>query len=59
MTKLDELANGNAFDGIRHSAKSGEFDQYYILIQFLNDGANLAFREMRLWQVFHGCHDIQ
>ena len=43
MTKLDEFADRNRFNGISHAPKIGELDQHDIIVQFIHDGANLAF----------------
>lgn len=59
MAKLNKLVDGNWFEGIRYPAEIGKFDQYDILAQFINDGANLAFGKVRCRIIFQHRNDIK
>lgn len=59
MAKLNELADGDGFEGIRYSVKIREFDQHKILAQLIYDGANLSFGKVTRWNVFQRRNDIK
>ena len=59
MAKLHEIADGDGLDGIRYPAKISEFDQHNILVQLINDGANLSFGKVRCRNIFQCRNDIK
>ncbi len=59
MAKLNKLADGDGFEGIRHPAKIRKFNQHNILAQFVNDGANLSLGKMPFRNIFQCRNDIK
>ena len=59
MTKLNELAHGDGFEGKRYTVKIREFDQHKILAQFINDGVHLNLGKVTLRNAFQRCVNIK
>ena len=59
MATLHKLADGDGLEGIRYPAKISEFDQHDILVQPINDGANLPLGKVRCRNIFQCRNDIK
>ena len=49
----------DSFEGIRNPVKISEFDQYKVIAQLINDGANLSFGNVTRRNDFQRLNNIK